>query len=168
MRTTPEGIYAVKGATFAAVELPNIKEVRGNVSPEYAEAIANLGFLYNVDCRYSEAESLYKKALEMKRYLYEGDHQELATSINNIAWFYLNMGRYDEAEPLFKETLDMSRRLFKGDHLHLATVINNMALFYNGRGRYAEAETLYKESLEMFKRLFREIVLLVKIEFFHY
>jgi capsid portal protein len=29
MRTTPEGIYAVKGAQFQAVELPDIKEVRG-------------------------------------------------------------------------------------------------------------------------------------------
>ena len=29
MRTTPEGIYAVNGAQFQAVELPNIKEVRG-------------------------------------------------------------------------------------------------------------------------------------------
>jgi capsid portal protein len=29
MRSTPEGIYAVKGAQFQAVELPDIKEVRG-------------------------------------------------------------------------------------------------------------------------------------------
>ena len=29
MRTTPEGIYAVKGAQFQAIELPNIHEVRG-------------------------------------------------------------------------------------------------------------------------------------------
>ena len=29
MRSTPEGIYAVNGAQFQAVELPNIKEVRG-------------------------------------------------------------------------------------------------------------------------------------------
>ena len=38
MRSTPEGIYAVKGAQFQAIELPNIKEVRGKDYMYYGEA----------------------------------------------------------------------------------------------------------------------------------
>lgn len=37
MRTTPEGIYAVKGAQFQAIELPNIHEVRGKDYMFYGE-----------------------------------------------------------------------------------------------------------------------------------
>ena len=38
MRQTPEGIYAVKGSQFAAIELPLIKEVRGKDYMYYGEA----------------------------------------------------------------------------------------------------------------------------------
>jgi hypothetical protein len=38
MRTTPEGIYAVKGAQFQAIELPNIHEVRGKEFMYYGAA----------------------------------------------------------------------------------------------------------------------------------
>jgi len=37
MRSTPEGIYAINGSQFQAVELPNIKEVRGKEFMYYGE-----------------------------------------------------------------------------------------------------------------------------------
>ena len=37
MRSTPEGIYSIKGSTFSAIELPNIKEVRGKEYMYYGE-----------------------------------------------------------------------------------------------------------------------------------
>jgi len=38
MRSTPEGIYSIKGSEFSAIELPKIKEVRGKDYMFYGEA----------------------------------------------------------------------------------------------------------------------------------
>lgn len=37
MRTTPEGIYSIQGSNFRAIELPNIKEVRGKEYMYYGD-----------------------------------------------------------------------------------------------------------------------------------
>lgn len=37
MRSTPEGIYSIKGSNFSAIELPNIKEVRGKEYMYYGD-----------------------------------------------------------------------------------------------------------------------------------
>ena len=146
---------AEKAIEYCEKTKPIIKELRGVESPEYAEVVANLGFLYNSVALFTEAEPLFIEALEMSRRLFKGDHPHLARSINNMAVFYNDRGRYAEAEPLFIEALEMRRRLFKGDHPDLARSINSMAYFYDGRGRYSEAEPLYKEALEMMRRLFK-------------
>jgi CHAT domain-containing protein len=124
--------------------------------PALAMSINSLAGFYNNLGRYTEAEPLYKEALEMRRRLFKGDHPDLAISINSMAFFYYyTLGKYAEAEPLYKEALSMYQRLFKSDHFLLANSILSMAYFYKGMGRYAEAEPLYKEALSMYQRLFK-------------
>ena len=132
-----------------------MKEVKGKESADYAEAVGNLGFLYDELGRFAVAEPMYKEALELKRRILKGDHPDLAMSINNMAMFYNERGDLKQAEPLLKDALEMNRRIYNSDHPALATSINNMAIFYLGRGDYKLAEPMFIEALEMRRRIFK-------------
>ncbi|MFH1051414.1 MAG: CHAT domain-containing tetratricopeptide repeat protein [bacterium] len=152
--------YYYLGDTEKAIEYcekanPIIKGVRGGNSPEYAEVLGDLGFLYDARGDYKQAELLYKEALERKRRLYKNDHPDLAQGINNMAVFYYTRVDYKKAEPMYIEALEMYRRLFKNDHPDLAQGINNIAGFYKDIGDYKQAETLFIEALEMRRGLFK-------------
>jgi tetratricopeptide (TPR) repeat protein len=44
-----------------------MRRVLGEEHPDVAQSLNNLALLYNSQGRYSEAEALYKQALELKR-----------------------------------------------------------------------------------------------------
>lgn len=120
-----------------------------------AQSLNNLAALYQHQGKWSEAEPLFKDALDMRRRLFKGDHSSLATSMNNLAALYEAQGKLSEAEPLYKDALDMLRRVFKGDHPNMASSMSHLAGLYQTQGKLAEAEPLYKDALDMRKRLFK-------------
>src|SRR5262249_8209286 len=65
-----------------------------------AKISTNLGLLYERQDRYTEAESMYKQALELRRKLLPATRPELAYSMNNVAEVYRLQGRYWEARNL--------------------------------------------------------------------
>ena len=116
----------------------------------------NLAELYRVQGRLTEAEPLYKQALEMIKRLLGEQHPNVAGSLNNLAELYRVQGRLKEAEPLYKQALEMIKRLLGEQHPNVANSLNNLALLYESQGRYSEAEPLYKQALQMRKRLLGE------------
>jgi tetratricopeptide (TPR) repeat protein len=118
--------------------------------------LSRTGYYLKERGQYSEAEPLYKKALELLQRLLGEEHPDVATSYNNLAGLYKSQGRYSEAEPLYKKTLELRQRLLGEEHPDVATSYNNLALLYYYQGRYSEAEPLYKKALELRQRLLGE------------
>jgi len=52
---------------------------------------------------YTQAEPLYKQAMEIDRKALGDDHPSFANSLNNLAGIYSAMGNYTQAEPLYKQ-----------------------------------------------------------------
>jgi len=123
---------------------------------ELASSLNNLAQLYHSQGRYSEAESLYRQALALKRKLLGQEHPDVATSLNNLAGLYESQGRYSEAEPLHSQALALRRKLLGEEHLDVASSLNNLGLFYNSQGKYSEAEPLYSQALTLTRRLLGE------------
>ena len=69
-----------------------------------AQSLNNLAALYQHQGKWSEAEPLFKDALDMRRRLFKGDHSSLATSMNNLAALYEAQGKVADAEPLYNTT----------------------------------------------------------------
>ena len=130
-----------------------MKRLLGNEHPSVATSLNNLAGLYNSQGRYSEAEPLYRQALEMIKRLLGNEHPYVATSLNNLALLYNSQGRYSEAEPIYRQALEMRKRLLGNEHPDVAASLNNLAGLYNSQGRYSEAEPLLRQALEMMKRL---------------
>ncbi|MFZ1027301.1 MAG: tetratricopeptide repeat protein [Limnoraphis robusta] len=114
----------------------------------------SLGWFYQGQTLYSQAEPWLKKGLEEAKTRFGDEHNAVAASQNNLALLYKSQGRYADAEPLYRQALEMKRRLFEGDHPSVATSLNNLAGLYESQGRYADAEPLFRQALEMFQRLF--------------
>ena len=54
------------------------------------EALCKLG-------RHAEALEYYQQALEMRRQLFKGPHQDIANSLHNVGVALYNLGRFAEA-----------------------------------------------------------------------
>jgi CHAT domain-containing protein/tetratricopeptide (TPR) repeat protein len=118
-----------------------------------ATSLNNLGFLYQAQGRYADAEPHLREALAMRRRLFKGDHPDVATSMSNLAELYRAQGKYGDAEPLCAEALAMRRRLFRGDHPAVARGLGGLAELYRALGRYDDAEPLCAEALAMRRRM---------------
>ena len=80
----------------------------GREHPDTLLSVNNLAALYHAQGRYSEAEPLYKRALEASERVLGREHPDTLQSVNNLAALYETQGRYSEAEPLYKRALEAS------------------------------------------------------------
>ncbi|MFA4956509.1 MAG: FxSxx-COOH system tetratricopeptide repeat protein [Candidatus Methanoperedens sp.] len=114
---------------------------------EAARLLNNVG-LYQYECAfYSEAERVYRCALEIFEKSLGKDHSDVATLINNLALLYYSQGKYDEAETMYKRALAISEQSLDKNHPYVAISLNNLALLYCAQGKFAEAETMFRRAL---------------------
>jgi tetratricopeptide (TPR) repeat protein len=116
---------------------------------QLAKYLNMAGRAYNEAGRYSEAEPLYKRSLQIREKVLGPEHPDVAASLNNLALLYRDQGRYPEAEPLYKRSLEIVEKVLGPEHPDVATSLNNLAELYRNQGRYSEAKPLHKRSLQI-------------------
>lgn len=132
--------------------------------------------------RYTEAEPLHKRALEICEQLLKepGEDEEVGElkrlivniftggairlstvmSLNNLAQIYQEQGKYEQAEPLFRRALDTLKQQpeqhSETDASAIASleanILNNLATFYGNQGKYTEAESRHRQALDIRER----------------
>jgi len=102
--------------------------------------------------RYSEAESLLRRALEVRECNLGPDHRDTAQSQNELAVLLMLQGRFDEAEPLVRRALHILQTGLGPDHPEVAQVVNNLAALLDTRGQAVDAEHLYRRALGIRER----------------
>ena len=130
-----------------------MEEVYEAGSEQLAEALHDLGDLYDNQGRYGEAEPLYLRALSLRERVLGGEHPEVASTLNNLVLVYRNQGRYDKAEPLQLRALAIVEKMLEEEHPYTAIALSNLAGLYVDQGRYDEAEPLYGRALSIEKRV---------------
>ncbi|MBR4146747.1 MAG: tetratricopeptide repeat protein [Bacteroidales bacterium] len=140
------------------------KDKSKDYEPDVARTLNNLALLYSNTQRFSESETMYLEALEIRRRLAEKDPDTYepgsAMTMNNLALLYSNTQRLTESEILQLEALEILRRLAKDNpktyEPDLAMTLNNLAVLYSNTQRPNESTKLYLEVLEIFRRLAKE------------
>lgn len=133
--------------------LSETRERLGEAHPDVAKILSNLAYANWLKERYSEAELLYLKALELNRQLLGEEHPIIASSLNDLACLYEAQGRYSEAEPLYQTALSLNQRLLGDEHPSIASSLSNLAGFYAIQGNIYEAEALYRQALKLNEKL---------------
>ena len=99
--------------------------------------------------RYTEAEPLHVRALQIREQQLGPDHPDTASSLNNLALLYSNQGKYEQAEPLYQHALAICEQQLGPDHPDTARSLNNLAALYYSQGKYNQAEPLHQRALSI-------------------
>src|SRR5208282_1491763 len=92
------------------------KHTLGPDHPKTADALNDLGFIFQKIGNYAKAEPLYQEALRIRQKVLGSEHSDTAESLNNLASLYWAMGEYVKAEPLLEEALGIRQKVFGSGH----------------------------------------------------
>ncbi|WP_375469101.1 tetratricopeptide repeat protein [uncultured Nostoc sp.] len=93
------------------------------------QPFTRLGWFYQGQGLYQQAEPLFQQALELRKRLLGDNHHNVATSLNNLALLYCSTKRYSEAKLLFEEALAICERTLGIGHPNTMRVRENYARF---------------------------------------
>jgi tetratricopeptide (TPR) repeat protein len=96
--------------------------------------------------RFTEAELLFKRSLEIYQKTLQGDHSDIAACLNDLGcrrWF---QHRYADAEEVHKRALDIRQKILGADHHLVAQSLNNLAVDYLHQGKVDEAQPLFERA----------------------
>ncbi len=97
---------------------------------------------------YPQAESLVRRAIDIRKRVLGADKQDTLKSQASLALILDQESRYSEAEKIARETLDARRRTLGPEDRDTLDSMRKLGLILADEGRYAEAERLNREVLE--------------------
>jgi CHAT domain-containing protein/tetratricopeptide (TPR) repeat protein len=133
----------------------------GEMHPDVAYSMSQLGDIAFSQGQYDRAETLISGALKIREATLPPDHLNVADSLGNLAAILLVRGDYIRPEPLYQQALTIYERALASGQTSvppadlenfIADVLNNRALLYHRRGNYAQAESQYLQALAIRER----------------
>jgi tetratricopeptide (TPR) repeat protein len=98
---------------------------------------------------YVEAESLFRRDIEIYEKQLGPEHHYLAVSLNNLGMLLEAQAKSTDAELLYRRALEIDENVYGAKHSSVATTLNNLASLLQTQGKYDEAEPLYRRALEI-------------------
>jgi CHAT domain-containing protein/Tfp pilus assembly protein PilF len=99
--------------------------------------------------KYSEAQSLAERALEIRQKALGPEHPDVARSIHSLADLYREIGEYAKAGPLYQSALKIRQKVFGLEHPEVASSLNGLATLHLIEGDFVKAEPLLLQTLEI-------------------
>jgi hypothetical protein len=88
--------------------------------------------------RFSEAERLYQRALDLAEAVFGEPHLEVASILNNLALLKEAEGKFREAERFCRRAWRMREEILGADHPDTATAIDHLAVLLRRIGSHGE------------------------------
>ncbi len=125
-----------------AERLDNQPEIQAQMLDVTGRVYMNLG-------KYTKAESLLDKALDIRRRHLESAHPDISESLHNLGFLFWKNGKYKKAEGYLREALSMEQKIYDGANESLAKTKLTLAVVLKQLRKFEEAEPLYRDALEM-------------------
>src|ERR1022692_1542923 len=119
-----------------------------------AQMMHVMGHVYQSLGLYAKADSLLRRAVEIRRSILGAQNPDTLKSMNDLAIVLEDESRYAEAEKWSRATLDTRRHELGSEHRDPLNSMSQLALILNNKGRYPEAEKLNREALDAARRVF--------------
>jgi len=153
LKETGEMLYGsnrLKSAELTFLSSKKILEENYHTQEQvYSDVLANLGLVYHTAGRYYEADSISKKAAELRKEKFGEKHLSYAASLNNLAALYKEKGEYTQAEKYIDQSIQIYQTAITKDSIPYAIALNNKAILLQTMGRAKEAEPLQNKALEL-------------------
>ncbi|MEM7351857.1 MAG: tetratricopeptide repeat protein [Acidobacteriota bacterium] len=135
-----------RGAAAIEQELAGQPRAQADLMSTMARSYRALGLL-------PEAETIYRKALSLRRMSFPPDHPAIAESLQQLAWVLLDAGLLASAEDLAREALALRRAVFPSADPELLDSLHGLGSILRARGHFDEAESLLVEAETMAETL---------------
>lgn len=110
------------------------RELFGELHPDIADSLDNLGNWYQNQGDLQRALECRLEALDMRRALFGERHPDIATSLNNVGDVYGSQGDPQRGLEYCRTALEMLRGLLGDRHPNVARSLNNIGMFYRQLG----------------------------------
>lgn len=117
--------------------------------PEVEAALSDtLGWDYMTLGLSEQAETLMRRAVDLRRTTLGEDHPETLEALNNLGNFLTEKGEYAESATLFEKLIQVQKRTVGPEHWTTLRSINNLGYSLDWQGKTEEAEKLYRTAFE--------------------
>ena len=120
---------------------------------DYARCLNSLAKLCSDLGKYSKAEPLFLRALQIYEENQGVDQLSTAVCYNQLAELYRLQGKYLEAESFYRQALKININIQNSNPIFTATCFNNLALLYLSKSKYQDAESLFTKALEIYEKV---------------
>ena len=139
-------------AAERALEPRATKRSTSATSSALAGTLYNLAILRRQQGQFTEAERLYRRALDIRERKQGPNHPDVAVVLNNLAALEAAQGHDDAAQPLFERALHIRETALGNETTLTAESLNNLALLYAARDNAAAAEPLYRRAIAILEK----------------
>ena len=113
----------------------------------------SLAVLYHQQGKYTEAEFLYQRALQVREPQLGPEHPYIAYSLSGLATLYYKQGKNVQAEPLFRRALHIWEQLLP-EHPRTAEIMYDFAQLQEAQKKIDEAMSFYTRVLAIHGQAF--------------
>lgn len=108
-----------------------------------------LGGCSQITGRYTDAEAMYRQALQIKEMVLGKDHLDTLGSITGITNSLRQQGKHAEAETMYRQMLQVQEAVLGKDHLDALGSMKYLANSLHEQGKYAEAGVIHRQMLKV-------------------
>jgi tetratricopeptide (TPR) repeat protein len=146
------GVRALQQKDYAAAEREllaalAVAQARGTADSRYAATLNSLGFTYNKQGKYAEAEKYYRRALEICEQAGRSGEMDLSATLHNLAANSGKQGRFEEAIGELKRALQIEERRGGPNNLRVALTTHQLGEMYLAARNYKDADQSLSRAL---------------------
>jgi len=112
------------------------------------DAVFNLAATLRAEARYSEAETMYQRALDLRESEVPRSPNRIASALSGLALLYRDTARFAESEKLARRALDLRQQAAEPDETGIAWTLNLVGTLAQAQERTAEAARLFQQALD--------------------
>jgi len=120
--------------------------------PDQAGRLNNLGLLYSNQGKLTEAEEMYRRALEEEEKALSIDHISTLATVNKLGNLYIIQGKLIEAEEMFQRALVGNEKVLGPSHSSTLEIAQTLGSFYEQLNKLDDAERLFRRAMIGYQR----------------
>jgi tetratricopeptide (TPR) repeat protein len=120
---------------------------------DLAYGLTNLGALYQARRRYSDAERLFRQAMEIDSSLFGDLSLRVANDRNSLGGLFAAQHRYELAAAMLEKALAATEQRVGTGHPNSAAIAVNLAAVYVMQGKYHSATVLLARAVPVKQRI---------------
>jgi len=128
------------------------------LTPERAEQLQTLAFIFQYSHRLPEAEQLVREEIALVTALYGPSHSRVGAAMSHLGGIVDLEGDSVRADAIHRAAVALLRRAYPGGSQELASALRNQGYNLTTLGQYGDAERVWREAAELYAREGKETV----------